>query len=360
MTNKVYYSPDMNNNYTAILTTTPSTKDDWNKVSSLEFESKQDLKIGGHIVYVSTGRDKFGGQILSKEKSYNNLNKYTVLDYRKYLLTRVNFKPTGFRRSSDIVKRLLKKYAVYASSPIKLNIKNTPKKSGFVKVEWEDKTLLEIINELIYLEFINGTLIYCNIDYLGKLTYKPVPQTVTIPVLTRCFDGSYKVDYTNIQTSLVIDGKVVKENKELTSIFGNMNSLLNTSEKAISYTPEYNSNTSITGDDIDKYAEKVAKWCSQFKYSNDGSTTYSQITSKGKGTDKAMADLIFLKLKHNGIKSRVMQYSVSWTSTHQTVQYYYKKWKNVPMNTSSYGNDKHFYYTSKASQGKIVKSYNGG
>lgn len=352
MPSKIYYSPNMNNEYKVIKVSDITIKNDWNKISSLEFTTNKELNAGGHVVYKNDNINSFGGQILGITKSYGDFNKYTCLDYRKYLLRKVNFSPLGFNRSSDIIKTLLKKYAVYSNSPIKLSISKTPKRSGFYKLVWENKTLLNIINELIYLEFINGTLIYCNIDYTGKFIYKQLPATMNISVINRCIDGSYSIDYSDIKTSLVVDGKTIAQDENLTNIFGNINELINASDNVTSYSTSYeDTNSVINVTNLCKGINKVAK---QFRYANDGSITASQILKNGKGTSKAMSDYIFSKTKANGIKSKIVRYNTP-KGSHDSVIVYNKKWINFPYD----GMDLKFKPTSASlsKHVKVVKSY---
>jgi hypothetical protein len=354
MVAKMYYSPNKSNNYKEIKSTPPDIKDDWNKVSSLEFESNYDLISGGHIVFKSDYRNLFGGQIVKKEKGYNELHKYTVLDYRKYLQRKVNYAPTGFKRTSDIAKNLLKKYAINSNSPINLNIKTTPTKVGLSKLVWENKSLFEIINQLIYLEFINGTLIYSNINYKGTFTYAPLPATMNIPVITQLADGSYSEDYSNIVTSLVVDGKTIKENKDLTSLFGNMNQLLNNSDKVKYYSPDFleNKSTKIVTDKktILKIISNVNKQCREFKYKNDGSTSMKQIQKNGYGTSRALSDFIFTKLKNIGVKNKVVRYKTPKGTFYSVLVYYNSKYYNFDYR----GCDKFFKPTTNSLNKKNV------
>nr|WP_302577946.1 hypothetical protein [Methanobrevibacter arboriphilus] len=341
MTSKLYYSPNMNNNYKQVRIFGDSIKDDWNKISSLQFSTNKELKDGGHVIYKSNGHDTFGGQILKSDESYGDFNNYTCLDYRTYLKTNVNYSPIGYTRSSDIVTTLLKKYAVYSNSPIKLNIKKTPKKGGFNKLVWENKSLLQIINELIYLEFINGTLIYCNIDYKGKITYIPVEKTMNIPVIRRCIDGSYSVDYSDIKTQLEVDGKVIKQDKKLTKTFGNMNTLINTEEEVVKYSPTYEVKNA-NDKEIPAILKAINKKLTSFEYSNNGTKTWKEIYKAGKGTSQAMADLIFTYLKKQNVKCKLVRYNTPKGKHDSVIVYYKTKWINFPTNNM----DMHFKATT--------------
>ena len=348
MVSKVYYSPNMNNEYKLIKTTPPQMKNDWNKISSLTFETNKDLRAGGHIIYETSNYSKFGGQIVDIGKGYHKLNSYTVLDYRKYLKTEVNYSPLGFYRSSDIVANLLNKYAVYNNSPIKLNISPTPPKKGFYKLVWEKKSLLSIINELIYLEYLNKTLIYCNIDFRGMLTYMTLPPTMNIPVIRKAIDGSYNIDYTDIKTVLQVDNKNTKKNIELAKIFGNMNILVNTKDEPKSYSPVFKLPT------ISETLKAINKNLRGFRYKNDGSTTAREIMTEGKGSDKAMSDLIFIKTREAKIKTKIVRYNTP-KGVHDSVIVYNKKWINFPYS----GMDPNFKptRTSLSKTVKVVKKY---
>lgn len=351
MPSKIYYSPNMNNEYKAIRVSDINIKNDWNKISSLEFTTNKELNAGCHVVYQNDNINSFGGQILEISKSYGDFNKYTCLDYRKYLLRKVNFSPLGFNRSSDIIATLLKKYAVYSNSPIKLSISKTPKRSGFYKLVWENKTLLNIINELIYLEFINGTLIYCNIDHTGKFVYKPLPATMNIPVINRCIDGSYSIDYSDIKTSLVVDGKIVAQNKTLANIFGDMNELINASDNVTTYSPSFKESDNVVN--VTNLCNSINKLARQFKYSNDGSTTSAQLIKNGKGTSHSMGDYLFNQLNTRKVKCKIVRYNTP-KGSHSTVIVYNKKWINFPYNNMDNGFKP--TATSLTKNVKVVKS----
>ncbi|KZX14322.1 hypothetical protein [Methanobrevibacter curvatus] len=341
MSTEFYHSKNKTNNYTKKeISSDWDIKNDWNKISVLNFSTNENLDGADHVKLRGLDINNFGGQIVDFDKSYNDLNTYNAYDYRRYLQTEVTYKPTGYRRSSDIVKNLLKKYVINSNTPISLKASNTPSKDIFVKLIWENVTILRIINELIYLEFINGTLIDYGIDDNGTITYKPLPAQMNIPVITEAIDGSYSVDYSDIQTSLRVDGLLVKENKELVNLWGTINKSVNVAGE-----------TDKKDDEILKIVKTVNLRCRQFNYSANGPHKYKEAFKAGKCSDKGMSELIYHYLSIQSVPVRISRYRAG-NRDHDSVLVYYKnKWQDFLYS----GMNKNFKATSASKKGRLIK-----
>lgn len=194
-------------------------KSEPNKAGLLTFKSPVYFQAGTHLKLVD-GSPLFGGQLLKYTNKKNDFYSYEALDYKRYLLKEVTIDKKDITASA-ILKLLSKETRV-----LKWNIGNTKRK--YVHLVFEDKTILSIINQLIWLEYVQAqNLILFNVDYNANLTFKPYPQTLKGYNFTSGFDYSSSLDYNDVRTGYELidsDGKILYEasSKTLQAIWGDI------------------------------------------------------------------------------------------------------------------------------------------
>ncbi len=317
-------------------------KRDWNKAGSLTFSSYLSLEEGTHVKLVSSRHRTFAGQIVKKTDTKNDFYKYECLDYKRYLLREVSetFKK---KTTHQIVKLLFKRYL--GSSPLKLSLKKT--KTVFSSLTFKDVTILEVISQLISLEFQKGTLIYFNIDENANLIYKPYPEEMKGYSIGSAISFVNNTDYSDIQTGYELydeNGKLIKKysNKALVSVWGDIRNVTTLSDNSSS------SSDSKDNTDIKKIVASVNKSMRGYKHPNSG----------GSCDCFCMSDKIFAKLKSNKVPCRILSYySASASSgTHRTVSVKYKSgWKDFDYS----GMDNWYSALSTKKSLKVLKEYKG-
>lgn len=325
-------------------------KRDWNKVGSLTFKSPDKLIPGTHVKLISPNHKNFAGQVVKRSEKANDFYSYDCLDYKRYLLTEVNYSGSGSKRSSDILNYVKK----YVSSPIKFKITKT--KNLFSNLVFSDKTVLEIISQLINLEFKKGTLIYFDVDENANLTFKPYPSTMKGYSLDSAISYNNSIDYSDIATSYAIsegtENKSTTSNKNLVNIWGNIN-LMSVIEKTNNNNNNDNdsniqSNESLSDSEIKKIVKQINKSFRSYKHTHSG----------GNCDCFCMSDKIFAKLKSNKIPCKILSYYSSSASsgTHRTVVVKYKSgWKDFDYS----GMDKWYNAMSTKRNKKTIKEYKG-
>lgn len=194
MTANLYYNTLRNNDFQSA-----PLFDDWkyksepNKAGLLTFKSPQSIPRGDHIRLTMDGVTLFGGQILKKKDKKNDFYNYEALDYKHYLLKEVSLNKTNITASS-VVKLLSKMTGV-----LKWKVGNTKKK--YSKLVFSDKTILSILNQLIWLEYKQASnLILFNVDPNANLTFKPYPATMKGYIFTSALDYSNSLDYSDVRS----------------------------------------------------------------------------------------------------------------------------------------------------------------
>lgn len=222
MTANLYYNKARSNHFHSA-----PIFDDWKyksepgKAGILTFKSPLYLDAGYHLKLVNEGEPIYGGQLLKKTDKKGDFYSYEALDYKHYLLKEVSIKKKDITASAMV--RLLSKEV----PSLKWNIKGTTRK--YIVLDFQDKTVLSIINQLIWLEYVQAhNLILFNVDYNANLTFKPYPQTMKGYIFTSAFDYSSSLDYNDVRTGYeLIDndtGKVLSSytNKTLQAIWGDI------------------------------------------------------------------------------------------------------------------------------------------
>lgn len=218
----LYHSKDQASNFkTAPLFSNWKFKSEPNKAGLLTFSSPDYMKGGDHLKLLVNGNGLFGGQLMKRTSKKNDFYNYEALDYKHYLLKEVSLSKENITASS-MAKLLSKKTSV-----LKWNIGTTKKK--YDELVFEDKTVLSILNQLIWLEYKEASnFILFNVDYKANLTFKPYPATMKGYIFTAAFDYSNSLDYDDIRTGYELvesdTGKVVAEytDKTLQAIWGDI------------------------------------------------------------------------------------------------------------------------------------------
>lgn len=295
-----------------------SIKRDWNKAGSLTFKSPTYLTPGTHVKLVSTDHKTFGGQIVKKTEDSSDFYSYDCLDYKRFLLTSVSTSHTN-QTSSQILKFLFSKYLQNIGGLFKFKISKT--KTVFSSLTFQDKTLLDIISNLLNLEYRNGTLIFFDVDENANLTWKPYPQKVKGYSLSMANKYTNSLDYSDIVTGAVLvdtDLSSIRKipNKYLQNIWGVID---------ITKTLATENTTSNDGNKNDKEIKKIVlsinKQMRGIKHRYDG----------GPMDCYEMSEAIFKKLKAHKITCKVPQYYSpnSNSKTHRTVIVKYSTgWKD--------------------------------
>ena len=190
----LYHNTKRSNDYQTI-----PVFNDWkyksepNKAGLLTFKSPKELN-GGDLLKLIWGKTGlFGGQVLKKTSKKNDFYSYDALDYKHYLLKEVSLSKKNITASS--VAKLLSKM----TSVLKWNIGTT--KHKYTELVFQDKTILSILNQLIWLEYKNAkNLILFNVDYNANLIFKPYPQTMKGYIFTSALDYNNSLDYNDVRT----------------------------------------------------------------------------------------------------------------------------------------------------------------
>ncbi|MDR3062551.1 MAG: hypothetical protein LBU40_00240 [Methanobrevibacter sp.] len=191
------------------------------KAGLLTFRSPEYFEGGVHVKLVKNSKPIFGGQVVRSVSKKNDFYNYEALDYKQYLLKEVSINKKNITATS-IVKLLSKKI-----STLKWKIGKTKKK--YSHLVFEDKTVLSIINQLIWLEYKKAkNLIFFNVDYDANLTFKNYPTKMNGYIFKEAFDYESSLDYSDIRTGYeLIDkdtGKVIykSSDKTLQAIWGDI------------------------------------------------------------------------------------------------------------------------------------------
>lgn len=222
MSVELYYNPVKTYNFKSA-----PIFDDWKyksepaKAGLLTFTSPLNMDAGNHLRLLVNGKGLFGGQVAKRTSKKNDFNSYEALDYKHYLLTEVSLSKTNIT-ASNVVKLLSKQVSV-----LKWNIGTTTHK--YSSLVFENKTVLDIINQLIWLEYEQAhNLILFNVDYNANLTFKPYPATAKGYIFTSALDYQNSLDYEDVVTGYqLIDkktGKIISQgsDKTLQAIWGDI------------------------------------------------------------------------------------------------------------------------------------------
>jgi len=213
---KLFISNDGGYNYKEIPAGNDWTiKKDWNKLDDFTFRSEKNLKIGTHVRFLNNETRLFSGQILKITTNNSRINNYEALSYGLPLRSKVT---TTFKNktSSAIVEWIKSKVPG-------LTWKIGATKKKHTTLAFEEKTLLEILQNLVWIEYNLNNLIDFNIDD-RVVTFKPLPGEVKGYTISNAFDFSGDISFDNVVTgfTVTVNGKVVKtyNNDYLSAIFG--------------------------------------------------------------------------------------------------------------------------------------------
>jgi hypothetical protein len=219
---KLYYTNNQSNTFkTAPILADWKYRSELNKAGLFTFRSPKKFNGGSHIKFEINNKPIFGGQIIKPTSKKNDFYNYEALDYKHYLLGEHTLNKKNITASS-IVKLLSKKV-----SNLKWKIGKTKKK--YPHIIFEDKTILSIINQLIWLEYKYAkNLILFNVDYDRNLTFKPYPPKMKGYIITEALEYENSLDYNDVRTGYeLVDadtGKVLysAHNKILQAIWGDI------------------------------------------------------------------------------------------------------------------------------------------
>ena len=222
MTTELYYNKAKNNNFrSAPILSDWKYKSEPNKAGLLTFKSPQWFEAGTYLKLGVDNETIFGGQVLKTTSKKNDFYSFEALDYKHYLLQEFSIKKNNITASA-LVKLLSKQV-----SSLKWNVKNTTHK--YAALDFQDKTILSIINQLIWLEYSEAhNLVLFNVDYNANLTFKSYPQTMKGYIFTSALDYSSSLDYNDVRTGYeLIDnetGKIISSyrNKTLQALWGDI------------------------------------------------------------------------------------------------------------------------------------------
>lgn len=331
-------------------------KRDWNKVGSLTFKSPELLKEGTHVKLFSDYKP-FGGQVVKKTESTGDFYSYDCLDYKRFLLTEFSL-ATSKKRASDVIKYLLKKYV---SSVIKFKVATT--KNIYSALTFKDTTVLDAINQLIYLEYKAGTLIYFYVDEEANLVFKPYPQTMKGYVVSDAYEYENSIDYSDIATgfSLINEKyKVLKQydDKSLQAIWGDIDITSTLSNNKTGDSSSGNKNDA----EIKKVVQSINKSLRGIKWARTCTSDTSKCNTicSGKTMEcRGMSCVIFKKLKANKIPCKIVRYPSKAASSgyHDSVMVKYSTgWKDFDYT----GMDRSFgANSSKSKSGTVRIEYKG-
>lgn len=201
MTVNLYYNPIRSPNFkSAPIFSDWKYKSEPNKAGLLTFRSPYSLTRGDHLRLAVDGDFLFGGQVMKKTEKKNEFYSYEALDYKHYLLREVSARKTNIT-TSDFVKLLSK----MTSGP-KWNIGTTKYKHA--ELVFEEKTVLSILNQLIWLEYKKAkNLMLFNMDHNANLTFKPYPATMKGYIFTAALDYSSSLDYNDTRSGYMLIDK---------------------------------------------------------------------------------------------------------------------------------------------------------
>jgi hypothetical protein len=222
LTVDLYYNKAKTNNFkSAPIFSDWKYKSEPSKAGLLTYKSPLWLDSGTHLKLIVDNEAIFGGQLVKRTDKKGDFYSYEALDYKQYLLEEFSLDKKNIT-SSSVVRLLSKKVP-----SLKWKIGNTTFKH--VHLVFEDKTILSIINQLIWLEYAHAhNLILFNVDYNANLTFKSYPQTMAGYVFKSALDYSTSLDYSDVRTGYeLIDndtGKIISSytNKTLQAIWGDI------------------------------------------------------------------------------------------------------------------------------------------
>lgn len=189
-----------------------------NKAGLATFRSPKYFSGGTHVRIMDEGEALFGGQIVKPGEKKNDFYSYEARDYKGYLLREYTINKTNIKASS-FAKLLAKKVP-----KLKWNVKKT--KHKYSRLHFKDKTILSILNQLIWLEYKEASnLILFKVDADRKLTFKPYPTKIKGYIFTEALDYESTLDHSDIRTGYEIvdeNGNVKKSyaNKKLQALWG--------------------------------------------------------------------------------------------------------------------------------------------
>lgn len=201
-----------------------------NKSGLITFDSPSYISSGTHIKL--TGNfPTIGGLIVRIEQDQEEINSYTGVDYKNYLMGEINYTSKKQVRSHQVLQGIKKNVP-----ELKWNIGKTTKKYKN-KLVWKKKTVLQIINELIWLEWKYAKkLVYFNVDHNRNLTFKYYPTQVEGYKFHQAHKYSNTYDASQILTGWKVvdsDGKLVESyaNPALTATYGHLFTIISAEEE---------------------------------------------------------------------------------------------------------------------------------
>lgn len=317
-------------------------QDDY-KVDSFKFSTYKPLQEGEHIKAKVGGQVVFGGQIYKIDSKDWNSYTYEALSYAQRLQTQVNVNFPKAKRASEIVNYFFTKKLVDRTILSNKKVKKT--KHKYTGLSFKKKSILEVINQLCWLEYTYAkNIIDFRVSPDGVLYFNSQPSTTKAHVITQAYKMSNSVDYSNIATAYTLYGTKNEKlntwkNATASKIWGNIyvvDSLQNLSN--------------AESDDVKSVMAKINANFKNYKHTKNG----------GSCDCRCMSLKIFEQLKSNNITCKIVRYySASSTSkTHDSVRV--KDPKKGWIDFDYTGMDK--LYNAIKSRSKtannVIKSYN--
>lgn len=304
------------------------------KASTASFKTPQKLTLGDRVRIVSDVWKSFGGQVIQSKKSYGGLYDVEVVDYWRLFYGETNLTTKSGKRSSDIIKAFLKTLGYNTGGVKKTSTKHS-------KLVFKDKSYIDIINNLLWLDYQKKEYIECYVNSNGTLVYRPRKSTDKGYIFDTVYDYSEEEDASNIITGVKMyldkDNKSElwksNEYQNLIARWGNITSVLTASCE--SSTGNSSSSVSSGSDaDITKAVKAINKGLRGYVWSGACTSDTSKCTSlcKGKYMDcRGMSCIIFKKLKAQKIPCKIVRYysAAASSKTHDSVLVKYKSgWKD--------------------------------
>jgi len=312
-------------------------KKDWNKLDYFNFRSEAGLTLGTHIRFQNGDEILFSGQVMKQTTNSNKIQDYECISYGLVLRSQVSKTFTN-KKSSDIIEWIKSKTPTLTWSIGKTTKVHT-------SLVFENKTLLEIIQNLIWIEWNLGNLIDFRIND-HTAVFKMLPGTVEGYTISDALDFSGNVSAENMVTGYTVtyNGKVVRvvNNQYLAAIFGPIYTNTTVSSDAKKYT--------WTSKEIKHIIIKYAKKFSKLKYNAD-TPNWETGYLKGESNDYLLSIYLKRYMKANGVGGKIVYYNKAGKRQYSILYKIGTKLYRFPY--AKYNFDAGFRDSSKALKGTV-------
>jgi len=316
-------------------------KKDWNMLDYMTFSSEISLSIGTHVRFQNGDVVLFTGQILKLSVDSSKINVYEALSYGLVLRSEVT--KTFKNKTSSAILRWIRN----RTPSLTFKIGNTTKKH--TELVFEKKTMLEIIQNLIWIEYNLGNLIEFHIDD-RLVTFKPLPGTVKGYTITNALDFSGDISFENVATgyTVTVNGKVVKvvNSEYLQALFGTIyvnQSLTQDSDKK-----------PWTSTQIKKIVKGYSKKFYKLKY-NEDTPNWATGYLNGESNDYLLSVHLMEYMKANNIGGQIVYYKKAGKTQYSVLYKIGNKTFRFPY--SAYDYDAGFRDSTNALKGTVLEDW---